>query len=129
VGAVRQLKNGDVRLVSREYVPRTGEREKLGILGTDVGALISTIDHNLTHPPEEAFLQLKLEYDNLTTESVPRLRKHASAKAMRLLEELNRSWSKHDRDTNPAVRGTGRKRATLGVYYHEEDHEEDPDTE
>jgi hypothetical protein len=123
VGAARLLRDGRVQLVSRAYVPHTGEREKLGILGADVGALISTIDHNLTHPPGESFLQLKLEYDNLTAEAVPRLRARASLKARQLLEELDRSWSKHDRDTSPAARGTGRKKAMLGIYYHEEDYD------
>jgi len=129
VGAVRRLRDGRVQLVSREYVPRTGEREKLGILGTDVRALISTIDHNLTHPPEESFLQLKVEYDNLTEESVPRLREQSRKKARKLLEELDRSFARHDRDTNPAVVGTGRKRIMLGVYYHEEDWGEDGEDE
>jgi hypothetical protein len=121
VGAVRELRDGRVQLVSHAYVPQTGEEEKLGILGTDVAALISTIDHNLTKPPEESFLQLKVSYDNLTEEDLPRLRKNASKKAHKLLEELDRTWSRHDRDVNPDVEGTGRKRAMLGIYYHEDD--------
>lgn len=125
VGAVRRLRDERIQLVSREYVPHTGEPEKLGILGTDVARLISTIDHNLTHPPDETFLQLKVEYDNLDAGALPRLRTRASRKARKLLEDLDHSWSKHDRDTNPAVTSTGRKRAMLGIYYYEEDWNED----
>lgn len=121
VGAVRELRDGRIQLVSRAYIPRTGEEDKLGILGTDVAALISTIDHNLTHPPEDALFQLKVSYDNLTSEDLPRLRRNASKKAHGLLEELDRIWSRHDRDVNPNVHGTGRKRAMLGIYYHEGD--------
>lgn len=125
VGAVRQLQDGRVQLVGRAYVPRTGEREKLGILGSDVAALIATIDHNLTGPPEDAFLQLKVSYDNLTSEALPRLRNEAGRKAQALLEELDRAWSRQDRDVNPAVTGTGRKRAMLGIYYYEDDFDAD----
>ena len=125
VGAVRQLRDGRIKLVTRAYVPRTGEREKLGILGTDVAALISTIDHNLTSPPEDAMFQLKVSYDNLSEEDLPRLRENAGKKAQLLLEDLDRTWSRHDRDVNPNVDGTGRKRAMLGIYYHEDDFEED----
>jgi hypothetical protein len=124
VGAVRELKDGRIQLVARGYVPATGEREKLGILGSDVAALIATIDHNLTCPPGEAFYQLKVEYDNLPDEHVPRLRRDASVKAQRLLEQLNGVWARSDRDSNPKVEGTGRKRAMLGIYYHEEDVDE-----
>jgi hypothetical protein len=121
VGAVRELRDGRIQLISRAYIPRTGEEDKLGILGTDVAALISTIDHNLTSPPEDALFQLKVSYDNLTSEDLPRLRHNASKKAHGLLEELDRIWSRHDRDVNPNVQGTGRKRAMLGIYYHEDD--------
>ncbi len=121
VGAVRELRDGRVKLVTRAYVPRSGEREKLGILGTDVAALIETIDHNLTSPPEDAFFQLKVEYDNLPAEPLARLRASAGQKAQKLLEELDRSWSRHDRDVNPNIAGTGRKKAMLGIYYHEGD--------
>jgi hypothetical protein len=125
VDAVRELRDGKIQLVARAYIPRTGEREKLGILGTDVAALIETIDHNLTSPPDDAFFQLKVEYDNLPSEPLPRLREAAGRKAQRLLEELDKSWSRHDRDVNPNTSGTGRKKAMLGIYYHEEDFDAD----
>ena len=125
VGAVRELKDGRIKLVSRAYVPRTGERDKLGILGTDVASLIATIDHNLTCDPDDTLFQLKVSYDNLSQEDLPRLRQNAGKKAQLLLEDLDRTWSRHDRDVNPNVRGTGRKRAMLGIYYHEGDFADD----
>jgi hypothetical protein len=121
VGAVREASDGRIELVERAYVPVTGERERLAILGTDVGALISTIDHNLTSPPEEAFFQLKVSYDNLPAEVLAQLRRDAGKQALALLETLDGEWSKHDRDLNPDVPGTGKKFAMLGIYYYEED--------
>jgi len=125
VGAVRELRNGRIQLVTRAYVPATGEREKLAILGSDVASLIATIDHNLTHPPEQALFQRKVAYDNLPAEALPRIRGEATRKAQKLLEELDRMMARHDRDVNPAAGGTGRKRALLGIHYHEDDLGED----
>ena len=126
VGAVRELRDGRIQLVTRSYIPQQGEREKLGILGTDVAALISTIGHNLTHPPDEAFLQLKVAYDNIPEEAVEQLRRKSGQRAHDLLHSLDRTWSRKDRDANPAVKGSGRKRLMLGIYYHEEDYDETP---
>lgn len=121
VGAAEQMKDGRIRLLSRSYVPRTGEVEKIGILGTDVSELISTIDHNLTAAAAEAFLQQKVSYDNLPVEAVPEIRKIARMRAEELLDFLDRTISAHDRDVNPAVRGTGRKRAGVGIFYFEDE--------
>ncbi len=121
VGAVESLKDGRVRLRARAYVPAAGEADKLAILGTDVADLISCIDHNLKCPPEEAFFQRKVAYDNLPREATAELRRLAAERAQSLLEELDRWMAARDRDTNPGVQGTGRKRASLGIYYYEED--------
>ena len=123
VGAVEELRNGRLRLVVRAYVPRTGEEEKLGILGSDVAELIETIDHNLTHPPDEAFFQRKVAYDNLVGECLPDVRARAARRSQSLLEALDRVMSQSDRDANPDVEGTGRHKAVLGIYYLEGEEE------
>jgi Family of unknown function (DUF6502) len=121
VGAVETLKDGRIRLATRAYVPQGGEVDKLAILGVDVSDLISCIDHNLQCPPEEAFFQRKVSYDNLPNEAGPELRRTAAERAQRLLEELDSWMAARDRDVNPSIGGTGRRRAVLGVYYYEED--------
>ncbi len=129
VGAVEELKNGRLRLVERAYVPTRGESEKLEILGADVAELISTIDHNLTSPKEQARFQRKVAYDNLPLEFLPQLREEAAAFSQALLEKLDASMSAQDRDANPAATGTGRSRASIGIYYFEdtsEDSTQDP---
>ena len=124
VGAVERGDDGRLRLLTRAYVPRTGEQDKLVILGSDVADLMESIDHNLTHAPKEAFFQRKVAYDNLPAESLPVLRDRAGKRAQALLEQLDRLLSEHDRDTNPKAKGSGRKRAMLGIYYFEEDVDE-----
>ena len=121
VGAVEQRADGRLRLLTRAYVPVAGDVEKVGILGTDVADLIATIDWNLRCPPAEAYFQRKVHYDNLPAEVLPELHTLTRDRAQALIEALDRWMAAHDRDVTPAVQGTGRKRAMLGIYYFEED--------
>jgi hypothetical protein len=125
VRAVEQLEDGRMRLLARSYVPTAGEVEKLGILGTDVADLIATIDWNLRCPPTEAYFQRKVHYDNLPTEVMPELHTLTQERAQALIEQLDQWMAARDRDVTPTVRGTGRKRAMVGIYYFEEDFREE----
>ncbi len=120
VGALEQLEDGRIRLLARAYIPKTSEVDKIHILGTDVSHLISTIDHNLRPDTPEPFFQRKVAYDNLPQEVLPQFRRLAGRKAQALLETLDQWLAAHDRDTNPAVAGTDRNRAGIGIYYFEE---------
>lgn len=119
VGAVVHGEDGRVQLRARGYIPAAAGPDKLEILGADVAALVATIDHNLTASPQDAWFQRKVLYDNLPEEALPLLRRLASGQGQQLLELLNREMRTQDRDSNPAVQGTGRRTAMVGVYYHE----------
>ncbi len=121
VGVIDHLPDGRIRLLSRAYIPVTGEVEKLGILGTDVRDLICTIDNNITREADQRLLQRKVSYDNLPEEILVELRQLSAQKGQSLLEELDIWLSQHDRDNNTSVSGTGRHRAGIGIYYFEED--------
>lgn len=121
VGAVERDETGLIRLVSRVYIPRVSEREKLHILGTDVADLLTTIDNNLQGSGAEPRFQRKVMYDNLPHEAVERFRSLSSEQAQLLIEQMDTWLSAHDRDVNPQVKGAGRVRAGLGIYYFEED--------
>ena len=125
IGAVEQGSDDRLRLLVKAYVPQGDETGKLNILGTDVSHLIGTIDHNLQNTGKEPRFQRKVAYDNLPSESLPMFRELTAEKAQALLEEMNRWLRQHDRDTNPKAEGTGRKRAGIGIYYFEEDVQED----
>lgn len=128
VGAVEQLDDGRLKLVERGYVPSRSEVDKLGILGTDVALLVETIDYNLSCPPDEAYYQRKVAYDNLPAEAIPQLRKLAAERGQNLLEDLNDWLVTQDRDHNPEAEGSGRKYAGVGVYFFEHDVTETEDT-
>ena len=120
VGAVEQLADGHIRLLSRAYIPRTSDLDKLDILGADVADLITTIDHNLGQGAGDPRFQRKVMYDNLPEEAISRFRALSAEQAQALLEKLDAWLSQHDRDMNPALKGTGRVRAGIGIYYFEE---------
>jgi Family of unknown function (DUF6502) len=120
VGAIEELPDGRIRLLTRAYVPRGDEAQKLGILGSDVADLIRTIDHNLTSPPGETFFQRRVSYDNIPAELVPALTRKIERTAQSCLESLDRTLSAADRDRNREARGTGRVRSGVGIYYFEE---------
>jgi len=127
VDAVNELEDGRIKLCAQAYIPRTleAEADKIHILGTDVGHLISTIDHNLQPEVEQPFFQRKVAYDNLPDQALPKFRKLTVRKAQALLENMASWLAKHDRDTNPAVTGTGRNQAGVGIYYFEGPHSEE----
>lgn len=120
VGAVELVGKGRVRLLERAYIPKKASVDKIGILGTDVADLISTIDHNIL-VPDAPFFHRKVCYDNLSAEALPDLRLQVNGRAQMLLEAVDRWMSDHDRDVHPEVAGTGRKRAGVGIYYFEDD--------
>lgn len=117
---VERLHDDKICLKTRGYLPKAESGEKLEILGTDVRDLISTIDHNLS-PEGDLFFQRKVAYDNLPQEILYHLREMSAEKAQAQLEEMDRWLAQRDRDANPSAKGSGRKRAGIGIYYFEED--------
>ena len=121
VGAVERNATGEIQLLTRVYIPRVSDREKLQILGTDVADLVATIDNNLQPDRHRPRFQRKVMYDNLPSEAAERFRELSAAESQQLIENMDAWLSRHDRDANPLVHGSGRVRAGIGIYYFEED--------
>lgn len=119
-GVVERTTEGKICLLERSYIPKTGDVDKIAILGGDTSDLLQTIDHNICHP-DAPFFQRKVCYDNLPENVLPELKELARGQAQGLLENLDRWMSDRDRDVNPRVPGTGRVRAGVGIYYFQED--------
>lgn len=120
VGAIEMRPDGSVRLRVRAYVPHGDQAEKIAILGTDAADLIRSIDHNLTCAPDEAYFQRRVSYDNIPREALPDLTKKLARRAQSCLESLDRTLAAADRDRSPGLKGSGRVRAGVGIYYFEE---------
>jgi hypothetical protein len=125
VGAVKQLKDGRICLLSRGYIPQKGPVEKLQVLGSDTADLIATIDHNVYQKPTKPRFQRKVMYDNVPVRAAREFQILAAAQGQELLEAIDRWLSHRDRDVNPASKGTGRVRVGLGIYHFEEQLESD----
>lgn len=123
--AVRCSDDGRIHLRMRAFIPASDDAMQLHILGTDVAHLIQTIEHNLAADPGERRLQRKVAYDNLPREALEPFRRLATEQSQALLETLDQMLSAQDRDNHPAIDGTGRYAAGVGIYYFQEkvDHE------
>ncbi len=119
-GAVRRTEDNCLRLLVRSYIPENNDDVKLHILGTDVGSLITTIDHNLQADDSKRFFQRKVSYDNLPQNALAGFHSIAAGLSQKLLEDLDARLATCDRDTNPEIEGTGRYRSGVGIYYFEE---------
>ena len=66
-----------------------------------------------------------MHYPTLPSEVLPELRLLTRERAQALLEQLDLWMAARNREVNPTVQGTGRKRAMVGIYYFEEDFSEE----
>ncbi len=117
---VAEESEGKVRLLQRGNIVKKGDAEKLAILGVDAGELISTISHNIKSDPSDAFFQRKVCYDNIPEEAYNEVRKLITEKSREFVEAMDRIISRYDRDVNPSLGGSGRRRLGVGVFYFED---------
>jgi len=117
-GVVEQA-NDRIQLLTKGYMVKKGDVEKLHILGVDTGEFIATVRHNLDCDPSESFLQRKVSYDNIPEEAIPELRQLLYSKGATFIESLDKILSKYDRDNNPSIKGEGRKKSGMGIFYFE----------
>ena len=82
--------------------------------------LIATIGHNLQAKAPDTMFQRKVFYDNIPGEHLDSVRAVARRRGEAAIDALVQDMAAHDRDANPKVEGTGRFRAMVGIYYHEE---------
>jgi hypothetical protein len=119
-GGVIELRKGKVRLLSKGYIVKKEESQTIQILGDDVSALISTINHNLNSETTEAFFQRKVSYDNIPEEALVKIKKIVSKKSEDFIDSIDKLISRYDKDVNPEVKEKGeRRKAGLGVFYFE----------
>jgi hypothetical protein len=123
-GVVAMNEQRHVTLKRRSYVPSGDDTQMLKILGTDVGDLANTIVHNFDATTTQSRFQLKVAYDNLPEECLATFHQQVSERGHDVLVEFDKYLRLQDRDTNPSVKGRGRMRAGVGIYYFQEKQEE-----
>lgn len=121
IGAIRRLEDEKLRLVSYGYVPSGDELERIRIMSEEISDYLGSVEHNISHPPDQSFLQLAARCDNLPQEVLEELRNLGTEKGRALLQDYVQHLARYDRDQHDDVFGTGRHKVTLGVYYYEEE--------
>jgi Family of unknown function (DUF6502) len=114
-GAIAQVADR-VKLSEPSVLPQD-EDQRLAILGSDTADLIATIGHNLRSPTQDRFFQRKVMYDNLSDEGLPVLAKKIQVQAAQFVAAIDRLMASFDRDSFPDIKGSGRQRAMLGIYF------------
>jgi len=122
-GSVVQL--GDqIRLINHAYIPGNDPVDKLHILGTDAGELMSTIDHNLTAKEPELHFQRKVSSNQVDRTAIPAFKRLAARKSQALLEDLDHWLAQHEAGTAPSGEQAETQYVSVGIYYYQADPEE-----
>jgi hypothetical protein len=119
-GVVEERRDGSLRLLQVAYVPHKGKKEKVDILGRATAEFLRVLTHNLSAPPENAFLQRVASYDNIGSSSLMTLRNALRREGVRALERANTLLAARDRDRHPEASSGPRRRVSFGVYLLEE---------
>ncbi|MDF1551511.1 MAG: DUF6502 family protein [Deferrisomatales bacterium] len=124
-------RDGDrVRLVSRAYLPAgdEAEGERVAVLGTDVAALLGTIDHNLQCPVEERRLQRRVLYRGVPAAALPGIQTLARQRGQALLEELDQILAGQvARVPGPGRADEPTRQVMFGLFWAEEDEASPPE--
>lgn len=120
IHAVEVADDDTIHLLVEDYVPHGNEDAILEILGVDVGHLIATFEHNLCAEKSERRYQRKVAYNNLPIEAIAPFKEMVDQDAQALLVKFNKWLAENDRDNSSDVKGTGKVKAGVGIYYFEE---------
>lgn len=126
-GSVKLLKDERIQLICNAYIPTTDNVEKVRMLGMDVHDLIATISHNINPGKEGAYFQRKVTYNNIPEDYIEKLKQIIVNKGQSALESINKDMAKYDRDCNPDLKGSGRKRVGISIFYFEDNLDKDKD--
>jgi Family of unknown function (DUF6502) len=117
-GALTADDDGRLRLAPHGYVPQQTDVRKIALLGQHAADLLGAIEHNLAHPPEQAYLQQRVFADHIPAEHIDAVRARLRETGLQALADTRETLIVHDGgDAKPLP---GARRVTLGIYYFEE---------
>jgi len=117
VGAIARKNDGEVSLLVTTFTPLHSNEDLTFIFGDAVADLLDTFEHNLVAPDAEKRLQMTVVYNDLPNEVLKNVELVSRDRAMSFLTELSQFLATQDRTSNPALEGTDRNRAGIGLYY------------
>jgi hypothetical protein len=123
-GAVSVDEAGLHHLKPGSYGAKSTDAGRVLLLGQHAGELLGTIDHNLGHPKEAAWLQQRVFADHIPADRVEAVRALLRETGQQALAQARDHLIEHD--GGDAVPGEGARRVSLGVYYFEREAEAPP---
>ncbi len=117
-GALSTTDDGRLRLAREGYVPQQTDVRKIALLGQHAADLLGTIEHNLAHPPEQAYLQQRVFADHIPADHIELVRSRLRETGLQALADTRNTLIEHD--GGDAAPRPGARRVSLGIYYFEE---------
>lgn len=96
VGAVRLLKEGTVRALSRRYSSGGAQPAAIQHLGTTACDVFSTLEHNLSRPPEERHYDDSVVSVRMDRAALPLFRRLLRQRGAAFLEDIDGWVSEHE---------------------------------
>jgi hypothetical protein len=114
VGAVRRLKDGTLRAVSRRYTQGGADPAAIEHLGGAARDVLSTLEHNITAPPESRLPEDSVISIALDRASIPLLRRLIRERGSAFLHDIEGWVAEHEKPDDPnAVRAGVRVQMVL----------------
>ncbi len=101
VGAVRILKDGNVRAVTRRYTTGGAEPAAIQQLGNTTRDVLSTLEHNLGTPPDRRLYDDAVVSVQLDRAALPLFRRLLRQRGAAFLEDIDGWVSEHERPDAP----------------------------
>ncbi len=97
VGAVRRLKDGSLRAISRRYTLGGAEPAALEHLGGAARDLLATLEHNIAAPPDDRHFEDSAVSLSLDRAAIPLLRRLLRQRGAAFLEDIEGWISEHEK--------------------------------
>ena len=117
-GALHTTDDGRYRLAPHGYVPQNTDARKISLLGQHAADLLGSMEHNVSNPPEQGWLQQRVFADHIPADRVDAVRALLRETGSKALADTRETLIAHD--GGDAAPLPGARRVTLGVYYFEE---------
>jgi hypothetical protein len=101
VGAVRLLKDGGVRAVNRRYTSGGAEPAAIQHFGSTATDVLSTLEHNLAHSPDERHYDDTVVTAQLDRAALPLFRRLLRQRGAAFLEDIEGWVSEHEKAGSP----------------------------
>ena len=117
-GAVTVADDGRYVLGKDGYGPKATDARKISLLGQHAADLLGAIEHNLSHPADQAWLQQRVFADHIPADRIEAVRSRLRDTGLHSLTEARELLVQQD--AGDAPQAPGARRVMLGVYYFEE---------